>query len=123
MKRLQRSHEERRKATGFYKKGGKTRPITKKKPKKARIVKKVVRKAKPTSAKTPEDFGWQKYGEGMWKKGHHRFLVGVTGDSEVVWVNDKEETDLVVLNFVDDYDEAVGQDVDNREPGWPSRGC
>ena len=101
LKRLRRSHAEQ--ATGFYKKGGKTRPITKKKPKKRQKI--VKRKAKPASAKTPEGFGWQEYGEGMWTKGHQ--LVGITGDSEVVWLNEKEATDLVVLDFFDAYDEAV----------------
>ena len=43
LKRLQKSQA---KATGFYKKGGKTRPITKKKPKKTRVVKKVVSRSK-----------------------------------------------------------------------------
>ncbi len=46
LKRLRRSHAERRKAVGFYKKGGKTRPITEAKARKTRIVKKVVQKRK-----------------------------------------------------------------------------
>jgi len=47
LKRLRKSHAER--PLGFYRKGGKTRPITKKKPKKTRVVKKV----KPASAEAP----------------------------------------------------------------------
>jgi len=54
LKRLRKSHAERHKPIGFYKKGGKTRPISKAKPKKKpRVVKKVVKKAKPASAQTP----------------------------------------------------------------------
>ena len=43
LKRLRKSHAERRKPVGFYKKGGKTRPITKPKGKKTRVVKKAVK--------------------------------------------------------------------------------
>ena len=55
LKRLRKSHADRRKGKpiGFYKKGGKTRPIIKKKARKTRVVKKVVKKAKPASAQTP----------------------------------------------------------------------
>jgi len=42
LKRLRKSHAER--PAGFYRKGGKTRPITKAKPKKTRVVKKVIQK-------------------------------------------------------------------------------
>ena len=51
LKRLRKSHAER--PAGFYRKGGKTRPITKPKARKTRVVKKVVRKVKPASAQAP----------------------------------------------------------------------
>ena len=51
LKRLRKSHSER--PVGFYKKGGKTRPITKAKPKKKPRVVKVVKTTKPASAQTP----------------------------------------------------------------------
>ena len=44
LKRLRKSHAER--PAGFYRKGGKTRPITKPKPRKTRVVKKVVPRRK-----------------------------------------------------------------------------
>ena len=48
IKRTEQLETEGRKAIGFYREGGKTRPITKKKPRKTRVVKKVV--PAPTSA-------------------------------------------------------------------------
>ena len=59
MKRLQRSHAERRETTGFYKKGGKTRPITKPPATKTRVVKKVVKKAKLPPEQTPPVQVWR----------------------------------------------------------------
>ena len=42
IKRTEQLEKEGRKAIGFYREGGKTRPITKKKARKTRVVKKVV---------------------------------------------------------------------------------
>ena len=47
IKRTEQLEKEGRKAVGFYREGGKTRPITKKKARKTRVVKKVVAKVVP----------------------------------------------------------------------------
>ena len=80
LKKLQRSHEERRKAIGFYKKGGKTRPITKKKPRKTRVVKKVV----PTPvalARRPPGYAWKAWIiDNIKKAGENPDLVTIQPD-------------------------------------------
>ena len=54
IKRTEQLEREGRKPIGFFKKGGKTRPITKTKPKKTRVVKKTVTKPKKKTPKKPK---------------------------------------------------------------------
>ncbi len=122
LKRLRKSHAER--PAGFYRKGGKTRPITKPKPKKTRVVKKVVK---------PKVSEWKKVdssGIDMWMKGSQTLEV-LEGPTErddpfsephyyVGWMDpSKEFHELEAFDHYDDAMDYAEEWIRTRQPNPP----